>query len=121
MSVLITHSTSLLERLVPEESQTASSLKIARSMNSRHTCLCCSNPLLRHISLGKLYWRCNHCYQAMPVIEDAREVPLFVTYERSFQSLLISIPLQEQQNCQQENCEDSTANRVATPMMMLAN
>lgn len=88
MAVLTTHSTTL-NRLVPEKSQHSSSIRIAQSMNSRHTCLCCSNALLRHIGLGKLYWRCNHCYQAMPVIEDAKEMPLFVTDGGTFQPLLI--------------------------------
>ncbi|MFB2896273.1 hypothetical protein ACE1CI_25465 [Aerosakkonemataceae cyanobacterium BLCC-F50] len=38
-----------------------------QSMRDRHTCLCCSNSLLRHIRLGGIYWRCSHCYQEMPV------------------------------------------------------
>jgi hypothetical protein len=40
---------------------------IDQIMISRHTCPCCSHILLRHIRLGKLYWRCSHCYQPMPV------------------------------------------------------
>jgi len=88
MIVLTTHSTTL-DRLIPEKTQHSSSIRIAQSMNSRHTCLCCSNALLRHIGLGKLYWRCSHCYQSMPVIEDAKEMSLFVTYEEAFQQLLI--------------------------------
>ncbi len=36
-------------------------------MISKHTCLCCSYTLLRHIGLRGLYWRCSHCYQEMPV------------------------------------------------------
>lgn len=38
-----------------------------QSMSDRHSCLCCSNTLLRHIRIGGIYWRCNHCYQEMPV------------------------------------------------------
>lgn len=38
-----------------------------QSMMSRHTCICCSNTLLRHARLGEVYWRCSHCYQEMPV------------------------------------------------------
>lgn len=88
MAVLTTHST-ILDRLVPEKHQHSSSIRIAQSMNDRHICLCCSNPLLRHINLGKLYWRCNHCYQSMPVMEDAKEMPLFVTDGETLQKLLI--------------------------------
>lgn len=72
-----------LDQLIPEKNQHSSSIKRTQSMSCRHICLCCSSPLLRHIYLGTLYWRCNHCYQAMPVIEDAEELPLFVAYERS--------------------------------------
>ncbi|MUL38204.1 hypothetical protein BWI75_18180 [Gloeocapsopsis sp. AAB1 = 1H9] len=32
-----------------------------------HTCPCCSETLLRHLGAGKLFWRCSHCYQEMPV------------------------------------------------------
>ncbi len=118
MPALKTHSTTLLDRLIPEEGQTSSSIKIAQSMSSRHTCLCCSNLLLRHICLGKLYWRCNHCCQAMPVIEDAKEMPLFMTHEESFQPLLISMPLQEQQNCEQVDREQIALNLAMTSMMV---
>jgi ribosomal protein L37AE/L43A len=37
-------------------------------MMSKHTCPCCSYTLLRHLSLGSLYWRCSHCYQEMPAL-----------------------------------------------------
>ncbi|OKH32816.1 hypothetical protein NIES2119_24860 [[Phormidium ambiguum] IAM M-71] len=40
---------------------------IDHCMHEHHTCLCCSNILLRHIRLGGIYWRCSHCYQEMPV------------------------------------------------------
>lgn len=79
MTILTTHSTTL-EQLEPAKSRNPGSIKIAQSMSSRHICPCCSHPLLRHTCRGKLYWRCNHCYQAMPVIEDAQELPLFVTH-----------------------------------------
>lgn len=88
MAVLTTKSTILRDRLALEKSWNSSSIGISQSMSSRHTCLCCSNLLLRHICSGKLYWRCSHCYQAMPVIEDAESMPLFVAHERSFQPLL---------------------------------
>ncbi len=124
MAVLTTHSTTL-DRLVPEKNQNSSSSKIAQSMSSRQVCLCCSNPLLRHIKLGKLYWRCNHCYQVMPVIEDAqviedvaKEMPLFVHPERSFhQQLLISIPPLQKQQCEQEGYERSIPDLTKTRMM----
>ena len=38
-----------------------------QSMMMRHTCLCCSCTLLRHVRLQEIYWRCSHCYQEMPV------------------------------------------------------
>lgn len=40
---------------------------ISQSMTMRHTCLCCSCTLLRHIHSHAIYWRCSHCYQEMPV------------------------------------------------------
>lgn len=33
-------------------------------------CLCCSAPLLRHISRNHTYWYCSRCRQAMPVASD---------------------------------------------------
>jgi hypothetical protein len=33
-------------------------------------CLCCSAPLLRHISHNHIYWYCSRCRQAMPVASD---------------------------------------------------
>ena len=29
--------------------------------SKKHTCPCCSYPLLCHISSGRIYWRCGHC------------------------------------------------------------
>jgi hypothetical protein len=37
----------------------------------RHLCLCCSNVLLRHVRSNQVYWRCSHCYQAMPLVGDS--------------------------------------------------
>ena len=76
-------------RLNPEKIQETSLLKIEQSMGSRHMCPCCSHALLRHICLGKLYWRCNYCYQAMPVMEEARERPLFLANDALFHQELI--------------------------------
>ncbi|MGQ4650568.1 hypothetical protein [Lyngbya aestuarii] len=36
-------------------------------MRSKHFCPQCSDVLLRHVHLGEVYWRCSHCYQAMPI------------------------------------------------------
>ena len=85
MTILIT----LPSRLAPEKIQETSLIKIERSMGNRHLCPCCSRVLLRHICLGKLYWRCNYCYQSMPVMEDARERPLFLASDASFQQELM--------------------------------
>jgi ribosomal protein L37AE/L43A len=87
MNVLTTNSTRFLEQLAPDKRKVPDSLAINQSMNSRHTCSCCSYTLFRHFSLGKLYWRCSHCYQAMPVIEDAGEMPAIVRDETLFQQV----------------------------------
>jgi hypothetical protein len=89
MTVLTINSTLIQDRLVLEKSRQPGSTKITQSMNSRHVCPCCSNPLLRHIGLGKLYWRCNHCFQAMPVMEDAQEIPSFAHHMRALQPLTV--------------------------------
>ncbi len=34
--------------------------------NTTATCPCCSEPLLRHIRGGSIYWFCSHCWQEMP-------------------------------------------------------
>ena len=39
-----------------------------------NTCLCCSDTLLRHISLRGMYWRCSHCYQEMPAQKSLQEL-----------------------------------------------
>lgn len=36
--------------------------------SKKPTCPCCSYPLLCHISSERIYWRCGHCYQEMPII-----------------------------------------------------
>lgn len=36
-------------------------------LRSRHTCLCCSGILLRHVRLDGIYWRCLSCHADMPV------------------------------------------------------
>jgi hypothetical protein len=41
-----------------------------RTVGVRHLCPCCSNILLRHARLNQVYWRCSHCYQAMPLLGD---------------------------------------------------
>lgn len=41
--------------------------EISQSMKVKYICVCCSNVLLRHASLGRAYWRCSYCYQEMPV------------------------------------------------------
>lgn len=37
-------------------------------------CPCCSYSLLRQIKLGKVYWFCPHCWQAMPNFEEREKV-----------------------------------------------
>lgn len=119
MDILTTNLILLSDRLVAETERNPSSISLAQSMSSRHVCLCCSNALLRHIRLGKLYWRCNHCYQAMPIIEDAKERPLFVACEALFQQLLISRkPLCDQRNFDHEGCERSAHNLAITSIVV---
>ena len=60
-----------LERpLTSSQKQQPESYEIDQLMMSRYECPCCSNALLRHLYLGKIYWRCNRCYQAMPIMKD---------------------------------------------------
>jgi hypothetical protein len=35
-------------------------------MLKKHSCPCCSQPLLRHISFKRSFWFCSHCHQEMP-------------------------------------------------------
>ena len=44
------------------------------SNSPQNTCLCCSNTLLRHISLRGMYWRCSSCYQEMPAQKSLQEL-----------------------------------------------
>jgi ribosomal protein L37AE/L43A len=44
--------------------------KIKTVMINQHSCPCCSQPLLRHISYKKIYWFCSQCHQEMPDIEN---------------------------------------------------
>ncbi len=44
------------------------------SNSPRNTCLCCSDTLLRHISLRGMYWRCSSCYQEMPAQKSLQEL-----------------------------------------------
>lgn len=118
MAVLTTHSTTL-DRPILEKKQNSNSSTIAQSMSSRQVCLCCSNPLLRHIRLGKLYWRCHHCYQAMPILEDAQDMQRFLPYEKSFRQQLLILPFSMlEQRCEQEVYERSMPNLTRMPMMI---
>ncbi len=42
-----------------------------QAIDNRHLCPCCADILLRHVRSNKLYWRCDHCCQTMPVLEDS--------------------------------------------------
>jgi ribosomal protein L37AE/L43A len=87
VNVLTTNSTTFLEQLAPDKRKAPDLIAINQSMNSNHTCPYCSYTLFRHFSLGKLYWRCSHCYQAMPVIEGAGKIPAIVRDETPFQQV----------------------------------
>jgi len=68
MNALLTDSISMVRPSNLDSSlKTWDTLAIDRSMSSRHTCLCCSGILLRHMRLGGLYWRCHSCHADMPV------------------------------------------------------
>ena len=64
---VLTRSSQVLTHPTTGNSQQNTAIGIRQSMISRHTCLCCSDTLLRHIGSGGIYWRCSHCYQEMPV------------------------------------------------------
>ena len=56
---------------------------------SNCTCPCCSYPLLCHISSGRVYWRCQRCYEEMPdLVSLNQERFLGMTKELAPQSLL---------------------------------
>lgn len=68
MNPLLTHSISLSKPSALDRSQKIwDTLALARSMRSRHTCLCCSGILLRHMHLDGLCWNCRSCHADMPV------------------------------------------------------
>jgi ribosomal protein L37AE/L43A len=55
------------DNLITDCSQNNISTEISQSMKAKHTCLCCSSRLLRHVSSEGVYWRCSSCHQEMPV------------------------------------------------------
>ncbi len=34
----------------------------------KQVCPCCSTSLIRCAQLGRIYWWCSQCYQAMPIL-----------------------------------------------------
>jgi ribosomal protein L37AE/L43A len=67
METLLTHLVQPFIRSPVSPNPKTAISTLGKTMTDRHTCLCCSGVLLRHVRSGKLYWRCNHCYQDMPV------------------------------------------------------
>ncbi len=65
MQALLTRPSQALT--LPKTGNSQGKKAIRQSMMSRQTCLCCDGTLLRHIRLGRLDWRCSHCYQEIPV------------------------------------------------------
>src|ERR671933_254181 len=47
-----------------------------RIMLKKHSCPCCAQPLLRHISFKRIFWFCHHCYQEMPDLSNFRKTAL---------------------------------------------
>ncbi len=67
MNILLTNVIPLSSHLKADRTQQVlDTPAIDCGMNSRHTCLCCSNVLVRHIRLGVIYWRCGCCHTDMP-------------------------------------------------------
>ncbi|MEO9128191.1 MAG: hypothetical protein ABI262_26425 [Microcoleus sp.] len=67
MNTLLTKVIPLSRHLKPDRSQQIlDTPAIESGMSSRHTCLCCSTVLVRHMRLGGLYWRCGYCRVDMP-------------------------------------------------------
>jgi len=67
MNTLLTNVIPLSRHLKPDRTQQIlDTPAIDCCMNSRHTCLCCSTVLVRHMRLGGLYWRCGFCHADMP-------------------------------------------------------
>jgi hypothetical protein len=77
MAALLTTQMQLPIELIICCSQSLTSKKIEQHSIGRHTCPCCSYTLLRHIDSQGIYWRCSHCYQEMPVLEDEIEKRYF--------------------------------------------
>ncbi|BAZ66548.1 MAG: hypothetical protein KME28_11025 [Pelatocladus maniniholoensis HA4357-MV3] len=68
MKLLFNRSSQALTHFTTDNSQANTATYIWESMQSKHTCPCCSYTLLCHIRLGGIYWRCGHCYQEMPAL-----------------------------------------------------
>jgi ribosomal protein L37AE/L43A len=67
MNTLLTKVIPLSRHLKADRSQQIlDTPAIESGMSSRHTCLCCSTVLLRHMRLGGLYWCCGCCHADMP-------------------------------------------------------
>lgn len=45
---------------------------LEQSMTHKHTCPCCSYPVLRHIRSGEVSWKCAHCYTDVGVYVEQR-------------------------------------------------
>ena len=50
------------------------SLVLEQSMTEQHFCPCCSYPLLRHICLGEVIWKCDHCYTDVGVYVRSQSI-----------------------------------------------
>lgn len=50
-----------------DQANAVAPLMLEQSMRHRHTCPCCSYPLLRHIRSGEVSWDCDHCYTSVGV------------------------------------------------------
>ncbi|BAY42803.1 pentapeptide repeat protein [Scytonema sp. HK-05] len=67
MQALLKESSQLLTHSITDNNQGNTTTYTWLPMWSQHRCPCCSYGLLRHMSVGGIYWRCSHCYQEMPV------------------------------------------------------
>ena len=45
-------------------------------------CPCCSNSLLRHWKVNRMYWFCGHCRQEMPNLEALARKYLYQKQEQ---------------------------------------
>ena len=50
------------------------SFVLERSMTEQHSCPCCSYPLLRHICLSEVIWKCDHCYTDVGVYVRSQSI-----------------------------------------------